>query len=101
MFDLADIPGGIGKFKPDAPALPAGWKEPTLDYRDFVPHVDVPRVVGDGVDAGLRDYLSWPEFLRHDWPPQETNRQSLKRTSTKRRSREWVPRTASGAAADL
>src|SRR5690242_12273852 len=52
----------------DALAMPAGRKAPALYHRHLVRHVGVRRIVGDGVDAGLRHDLARPVFLRHDDP---------------------------------
>jgi hypothetical protein len=50
-------------------AMPAGWKAPALDHGHLVRHVRMRGIVGDCVDAGLRDNLARPEFLRHHGSP--------------------------------
>jgi hypothetical protein len=86
LVDLADVPGGMSKLEADALAMPAGRKTPALDRRYLVRHVRMHGIVGNRVDAGLRHDLARPEFLRHGWPPVETYRRSLKRSSTGPRS---------------
>jgi hypothetical protein len=69
MIDLADMPGRMGELEADALAMPAGRKAPALDHRDLVRHVGMRGIVGNCLDAGLRDDLARPEFLRHRCPP--------------------------------
>ena len=59
MIDLADMPGGMGKFKGDARAMPASRKVTTaLDDGDLMRHVRVHGIVGDSIDAGSRHDLA-------------------------------------------
>src|SRR2546423_2248317 len=92
MVDLSDMPGGMGALEADALAMAAGRKAPGLDHRNLVRHVGMRRIVGDGVDAGLRHDLSGLEFLRHGWPPVQIYRRFMKRSSTLPRSCRVRPR---------
>src|SRR2546428_12573387 len=92
MIDLADMLGGMGELEADAFAMPAGRKTLALDHRDLVRHVGMRPIVGDGVDAGLRHDLAGLEFLRHGWPPWQTYRRFMKRSSTLPRSGRVRPR---------
>ena len=65
VIDLADMPGRMGELEADALAMRAGRKPAALDHRDFVRHVGMRGIVGNCLDAGLRDDLAWSEFLRH------------------------------------
>src|SRR5207248_10239404 len=86
MIDLADMPGRMSELEADALAMAAGRKASALYHGDLVRHVGVCRIMSDGVDAGLRHDLSGLEFLRHGWPPVQTYRRFIKRSSTRPRS---------------
>src|SRR5580693_3903698 len=86
VVDLADMLRRVGELKADALAMPAGRKAAAVDHRDLVRHVGMRGIMRNGVDAGLRDDLAQPEFLRHGWPPLQTYRRFVKRSSTTPRS---------------
>src|SRR5437899_6884988 len=92
MIDLADMPGRMGEREAYPLAMAAGRKAAALDYRDLVRHVGIRRVVGNRVNAGLRHDLPGLEFLRHGWPPVQTYRRFVKRSSTLPRSGRVRPR---------
>jgi hypothetical protein len=62
----------MSELKPDALAMPAGWKAPALNGGYLMRHVGVRGIVSDRVDAGLRHDLARPVFMRHDDPPKES-----------------------------
>src|SRR5215510_9165403 len=86
IVDLADMPGWMSELEGHALAMPAGRKTPALDHCNLVRHVGMPRIMGDRVDAGLRDDLAGLVFLSHSCPPRQTYSRFAKRSSTKPRS---------------
>jgi hypothetical protein len=67
VIDLADMLGCMRELEADALAMTAGRKAPAFDEGDLVRHVSVRRIMGDRVDAGLRDDLARP-----DYPPEQS-----------------------------
>jgi hypothetical protein len=65
--DLADMLRRMRELEADAVAMPGSRKAPALDDRHVVRHVGVRRIVGNRVDAGLRDDLARP-----DYPPEQS-----------------------------
>jgi hypothetical protein len=68
MVDLADMLRRIGEFEGGALAVAAGRKPPAVDDGNVVRHVGMEWIMGDLVDAGLRDDLARFVLLRHGWP---------------------------------
>lgn len=71
MIDLADMLRRVAELETDALAMRASWKAPAFEYGHLVRHVGVRRIVGDGVDPGLRHDFARFVFLRHDGPPEQ------------------------------
>ena len=58
MVYFIDVLCRMCKLERDALAVPASRKAPAFDHRYFMRHFGVHRIVGDRVDAGLRDNLT-------------------------------------------
>src|ERR1700758_861225 len=65
VIDFADMPRGMSQLESDALAMPAGREAPAFDHGDLMRHVGVRRIMGDGVDAGLRHDFTRFVLLRH------------------------------------